>query len=327
MSQDDVLFGYRLQLFDLAGRIGVAAACRSFGVHRSTYYRWKGQVERYGLEILRPRERRRPKMPNQLSPLVEERIVAFALGHPGLGPRRVAAELARPRWGGLLISPNGVWRCLRRHGLSTRRRRLALVAGYRAPAEPAREPEPERHVEAKRPGELVGVDCFFVGRLHGTKGTVWQLSALDVASSFAWAELVACPSGQPVTAQTSRLARRVAADLQAAGWQLERVLSDNANEFRGDFSKTLAALGAGQTRIHAGRPQTNGAVEALQKTILDECWRPAFARFLYLRFQGLKRELEQYLRYYIFDRAHTGRLTLGRIPADIVYGARKMEAR
>jgi len=163
--------------------------------------------------------------------------------------------------------------------------------------------------------------------LHGTKGTVWQLSALDVASSFAWAELVACPSGQPVTAQTSRLARRVAADLQAAGWRLERVLSDNANEFRGDFSKTLAALGAGQTRIHAGRPQTNGAVEALQKTILDECWRPAFARFLYLRFQGLKRELEQYLRYYNFDRAHTGRLTLGRIPADIVYGARKMEAR
>ena len=327
MSQDDVLFGYRLQLFDLAGRIGVSAACRSFGVHRSTYYRWKGQVERYGLEILRPRERRRPKMPNQLSPLVEERIVAFALGHPGLGPRRIAAELARPRWGGLLISPNGVWRCLRRHGLSTRRRRLALVAGYRAPAEPARGPEPERHVEAKRPGELVGVDCFFVGRLHGTKGTVWQLSALDVASSFAWAELVACPSGQPVTAQTSRLARRVAADLQAAGWQLERVLSDNANEFRGDFSKTLAALGAGQTRIHAGRPQTNGAVEALQKTILDECWRPAFARFLYLRFQGLKRELEQYLRYYNFDRAHTGRLTRGRMPADIVYGARKMEAR
>src|SRR5881396_2713269 len=73
MSQDDVLFGYRLQLFDLAGRIGVSAACRSFGIHRSTYYRWKVQVERYGLEVLRPRERRRPQMPNQLSPLLEER--------------------------------------------------------------------------------------------------------------------------------------------------------------------------------------------------------------------------------------------------------------
>jgi transposase InsO family protein len=327
MSQDDVLFGYRLRLFDLAGRIGVSAACRSFGIHRSTYYRWKAQVERHGLGVLRPRERRRPKMPNQLSPLVEERIVAFALGHPGLGPRRIAAELARPRWGGLVVSHNGVWRCLGRHGLSTRRQRLSLVAGYRAPSEPPREPEPERRVEAERPGELVGIDCFFVGRLHGTKGTVWQLTAIDVRSSFAWAELVRCPSGQPGTAQTSRLARRVAADLSAAGWRLERLLSDNGSEFRGAFTEALDTLGTHQTRIHAGRPQTNGAVEALHKTILDECWRPAFARYLHLRFQGLKRELERYIAYYNFDRAHTGRLTRGRIPADIVYGARKMKTR
>jgi hypothetical protein len=27
---------------------------------------------------------------------------------------------------------------------------------------------------------------------------------------------------------------------------------------------------------------------------------------------------------YYYDRAHTGRLTQGRVPADIVYGARKM---
>jgi transposase len=119
VSEDDVLFGYRLQLVDLAGRIGVAAACRTFGVHRSTYYAWKRKIEREGLAALRPRERRRPRMPNQLSPLVEQRIVAFALGHPGLGPRRIAAELARPRWGGLSVSANGVWRCLRRHGLNT----------------------------------------------------------------------------------------------------------------------------------------------------------------------------------------------------------------
>jgi transposase len=117
MSQDDVLFGYRLQLFDLAGRIGVRAACRTFGVHRSTYYRWRRRVERHGLGALRPRERRRPQMPNQLSGLMEERIIAFALGHPGLGPRRIGAELARTRWGGLRVSPSGVWRCLpRRRG-------------------------------------------------------------------------------------------------------------------------------------------------------------------------------------------------------------------
>jgi transposase-like protein len=83
MSKDDVLFGYRLQLFDLAGRTSVSHACRTFGIHRSTYDRWKAQVDRQGLEVLRPRERRRPRMPNQLPAMVEERIVAFAIAHPG----------------------------------------------------------------------------------------------------------------------------------------------------------------------------------------------------------------------------------------------------
>lgn len=45
MTKDDVLFGYRLQVFDLAGRTSVWHACRVFGIHRSTYYAWKGQVD------------------------------------------------------------------------------------------------------------------------------------------------------------------------------------------------------------------------------------------------------------------------------------------
>jgi transposase InsO family protein len=326
MTQDDVLFGYRLQLFALAAERGVSEACRLMGVHRSTYYRWKGEVERCGLEMLRPRERRRPIMPNQLSPVIEQRIVAFCLGHPGLGPRRVSAQLARPEWGGLLVSANGIYKTLRRHGLNTRAKRLALVAGYRAPYEPPREPLPEPHITSTRPGELVGIDCFYVGRLHGTAGTVWQITAIDTYSSFAWADLVAAGNDGAGAAHTSRLARRVAAELGAAGWRLERVLSDNGNEFRSHaFTDTLADLGAHHSRIRAGRPQTNGHVERLQRTILEECWRPAFARFLQIRFTGLRHQLAHYLNDYNHHRAHTGRITAGRCPAELVYGARKME--
>jgi len=327
MTNDDRLFGYRLQLFDYAARTSVTEACRTFGVHRSTYYAWKRRVERHGLEILRPRERRAPRMPNQLSQLVEQRIVAFSLGHPGYGPRRISAQLARPQWGGLRVSHNAVWKTLRRHGLSRRRARLALIAGYRAPYEPPEQAPEEPHIDVERPGELVGIDCFNVGRLHGTQGTVWQLTAIDIRSSYAWAELVACKQGQPSAAQTSRLARRVAEDLAAAGWRLERILSDNGSEFKGAFSSELERLGVRQSRIRAGRPQTNGNVEALHNTILDECWRPAFARYLQPRLTGLKRELVDNLRFYNHERAHTGRLTNGAVPADLVYGARKMEPR
>jgi MFS family permease len=82
------------KLFAEAARTNVSAACRVFGVHRSTYYAWKRQVDRHGLEMLRPRERRRPQMPNQLPKMIEERIVSFSIAHPGLGPKRVASELA-----------------------------------------------------------------------------------------------------------------------------------------------------------------------------------------------------------------------------------------
>lgn len=192
-------------------------------------------------------------MPNQLPKLVEERIVSFAIAHPGLGPKRVASELRREKWGGIVVSPNGVWKVLRRHGLNTRAKRFALIAGYAAPYEPPRDPGPERHIDVERPGELVGVDCFYVGRLKGTKGAIWQLSAIDVASSFGWAELVICKQGCPSAKQTSRLARRVARELRAAGWRLERVLSDNGNEFKGEFTKTIERLKSRHTRIHAGR--------------------------------------------------------------------------
>ena len=87
MTNDDVLYAYRLRVLASARELGsVAAACRLHGIHRSTFYRWKALVERFGLEILRPRERRRPQMPNAIPVLIEQRIVAFALGLPGYGP-------------------------------------------------------------------------------------------------------------------------------------------------------------------------------------------------------------------------------------------------
>ena len=70
MTDDDLIFKFRLALFSHVGETGnVREACRVFGVHHSTFYRWREQVLRSGLEMLRPRERRLPRMPNQASML------------------------------------------------------------------------------------------------------------------------------------------------------------------------------------------------------------------------------------------------------------------
>jgi hypothetical protein len=88
MTKDDVLFGYRLRLFSLAEEIGVRPACRAMGVHHSTYYRWKPQVEASGLEMLRPRERRAPRMPNQIPAMVDPATAAFFEALPSVLPSR-----------------------------------------------------------------------------------------------------------------------------------------------------------------------------------------------------------------------------------------------
>jgi transposase InsO family protein len=276
VSQDEVLFGYRLRLFTLAAEIGVPPACRAMGVHHSTYYRWKRKVDRWRLEALRVRERRRPRMPNQIGPHLEQRVIAFCLGNPGFGARRIAAELAREKWGGIRISEHGVWRVLKRFGLNTRSSRLALIARHRDPYERRPEPPPPaRHIDATEPGQKVKLDCFYVGRLEGTKGTVWQYTAADVASGFAWAELHATDR-KPRARWTRELVHRVARELKAAGWRLREVTTDNGSEFPArEFSGAVERLGATHRRMKAGRPDSNGCVERLQLTILEECWRPA----------------------------------------------------
>ncbi|MFI5027123.1 MAG: DDE-type integrase/transposase/recombinase [Solirubrobacterales bacterium] len=325
MTEHDVLVGFRLRLFTLADELGnVSAACRAMGVDRSTYYRLKRKVDRWGLEALNLRERRRPRMPNQIGPHLEQRIIAFSLGHPGYGPRRISAELAREKWGAIRISEHGVWRVLCRVGLNTRSKRLALIARHRDPYERRPPlPPPERHIDATEPGEKVQLDCFFIGRLSGTKGAVWQYTAIDVASAFTWGELHTSDRN-PRARHTRELLHRVARELAQAGWKLREVTTDNGSEFRArHFQEGVDELGARQRFIRAGRPNSNGCVERVQLTILEECWRPAFARSLVPKSTALAQDLDQYLIDYNYDRAHTGRLTNGRVPADIVYGARK----
>jgi hypothetical protein len=54
MTEDDMLFGFRLRCLTLADELGnVSAACRAIGIERSTYYRWRRRIDRFGMEALR----------------------------------------------------------------------------------------------------------------------------------------------------------------------------------------------------------------------------------------------------------------------------------
>jgi transposase-like protein len=47
VTQDDLTYRFRLRVFTIAAELGnVRAACRTMGIHPSTYYRWKQQLDR-----------------------------------------------------------------------------------------------------------------------------------------------------------------------------------------------------------------------------------------------------------------------------------------
>jgi len=90
--------------------------------------------------------------------------------------------------------------------------------------------------------------------------------------------------------------RRARRELGQAGWQLNAITTDNGAELRSfEFQDVASELGIEQRFIRAARPQTNGAVERVQRTILEECWRPASARSPAFRYTALRRDLQSYL--------------------------------
>ena len=103
---------------------------------------------------LRPRERQAAADAERARPAsgaADRRASRSA--SPGLGPKRISAELAREKWGGLRISPNGVWRV---HEAARARTRaassLAFVAGYAAALRAHAAPILSRSGTSRRPG-------------------------------------------------------------------------------------------------------------------------------------------------------------------------------
>ena len=111
MTDDAMLGAFRRQVILRAGELGnISQACREAGISRTTYYKWLERWLQYGPGGLEPHAKRRPQMPNQVSPVVEQAILDYISVWPTHGARRISQELAQPQWGGHLISHWGVSR-------------------------------------------------------------------------------------------------------------------------------------------------------------------------------------------------------------------------
>ena len=191
--------------------------------------------------------------------MIEQRILAFSLAHPGYEPARIAAELGRPKWGGIRISANGVWGCCAATACPSAPSAWRWWLQQRPARAGAPEPVPVRHIRVYRPGQLVQMDCVFIGRLSGTKGAVWQYTAIDAprpSSGPAHAS-----ARNPSACFTSALAHQVAADLAERGWASRRSAATTAPSSRAASSGQHWRAWTPSTGASTRGAQSNGFVE------------------------------------------------------------------
>ena len=328
MTLEDSVLMQRLRVMQRAEELGnVSAVCREAGISRTVFYRWRQRFLRYGADGLHPKRRQaRRGRPCSVSLQVERQVLAFALSWPTWGSPRLAAQLAHLFQ--VRLSPSTVQRILRRAGLPTRRERLAVLEAHAAESaglltertrrrlQRARQVAP-RHVEAKQPGDLVCIDTFYIGKLKGV-GKVWQVTACDAACSYGVARLIPALEAK----HTAAFLRKVLISLyRQAGWTLKRVLTDQGSEFKAAFDVACRELGVRHTRTKPRHAWTNGFVERLQGTILEEHWRIQFRRRYFTGRKAMNETLQAFLRFYNHQRPHQGYRVRGQVPAALFWGA------
>jgi transposase InsO family protein len=316
----------KLSLLQLAEELGnVSKACRIMGYHRDSFYEIQRAFHVGGVAAL-IEEKRGPRNPhpNRVAPEVEEKILAYALEQPSHGADRVSNEL---RLQGINVGATGVRGVWSRHGLETRTKRLlrlerevkdsafVLSEAQIALLERHSVDFRCRHVEASRPGELLNQDTFYWGTLKGV-GKVYVQVVVDVFCSLAFAKVY--NSKMPITA-ADLLYDRVLPFYEALGVPVGAVLTDNGREFCGKpeshpYELLTAIEGIEHRTTKVRSPRTNGFVERMNRTLLDECFRVAGRKTWYEDTDQLQADLERFLDYYNLRRSHQGYRLNGRTP-------------
>jgi transposase InsO family protein len=316
----------KLSLLDLAHELGnVSKACKVMGYSRQQFYEIRRNYQTFGADGLIDRlPGAKGPHPNRVAKEVEEAVLAHGLDHPCHGGVRVAQELALR---GVQVSSGGVRGVWQRHGLLTKHERLLRLEKATAErtleltAEQIRALEGfspefrERHIEAPHTGALVAVDTFMVGHLKGV-GRVYLQSVIDCHSRYAWGRLFT--SKLPLTA-VQTLNNHVLPTFEEHDAKVDAVLSDNGREFCGRMDRHpyelfLQLEGIEHKRTRVARPQSNGIVERLHRTLLDEHFRVEGRRTWFETVAEMQTSLDGYLESYNTRRPHQGRGMNGRTP-------------
>jgi transposase InsO family protein len=285
-----------------------ATAAKMFMVSPRTAKKWAQRYRAEGQAGMADRSSRPHTSPAKTSPALVRRIVTLRWRHR-LGPVQIAGRLGVP--------------ASTVHAVLVRCRINRLGSIDRVTGEPL------RRYEHAHPGSLLHVDVTkfgnipdgggwrYVGKQQGNRnraatddrrrkgqvrgplvGTAYVHTVIDDHSRVAYAEIHTDEKADTAIA----VLRRATAWFADRGVTVERVLSDNGSAYRSyAWAQACTELGIKPKRTRPYRPQTNGKIERLHRTLADG-W--AYAKF-YTSTPERNEALPGWLHFYNHHRAHS----------------------
>ena len=322
MTSDTQMYEDRCHIFNyfFNHRLSATELCKLFNRSRTWFYKWKRRYDLYGKDGLCNIDRSIPAMPNRTPLDIEMKILDFIITYPTYGPQRISNELTREN---VPVKPSAVYNVLKRHNLNIRKERLEYmrmkngIVSTHSDLERDRDKSKTRSLCTKYPGHIVGMDVFYVGTLKGI-GRIFQFTAIDTYSSYAWAKLYTDKSAVSACDFMMHV-YNTSLDIP-----IQSVLTDNGLEFtthhpskNHSFERLLQELKINHRLTKVRHPWTNGACERLNRTLLEEFYQVAFRTTIYKSVQQLNDDLNHFIEFYNCQRTHQGKRTQGKVPAEL----------
>ena len=277
-----------------SGEFGLAELCRFYGISRGTGYKWLGRYEARGLEGLRDLSRAPHRHPNEISPEMEEQVIAVRAQHASWGAPKIHSKLASVLGADKVPAESTIGAILKRNGLTVSRQRRRSSR---------RASEPLAHAEA--PNAVWCAD--YKGWFRTADGTrIEPLTISDAYSRYLFRCQALLKAGYAPSKPVFEAAFR------EYGLPL-RIRTDNGAPFGSNGESGLTGLsvwwiklGITPERIEPGKPQQNGRHERMHRTLKQETASPAAKtrRAQQQRFDEFRAEYNQ-------DRPHEA---LGQTP-------------